>query len=370
MRAPARRELAVAAQRRAPQSPHPLLALQQGAGNQAVARQLARFAGPDAEEDVEQVMERLARGRQTLFAAMRAAKDEQERRRRTMALRAFDAPWLAKLRALGTDKRHPDPDVQDMVLAALQLEAIATAEGVLRDPANAASITKNAVGMNDDRLKVKYDWCGFFAVDKFIKSNLDRELKSGYFSVGDVYDSFGYVYGDRVKRWIHADGAWHELREYHKLRGAERQWLTADEMECRERLDIRPGDVALVDHSWGGRGDHIVMVHSFDPQTRVLHTIGGNDSGLQVDTRKGTHAPANARQGRLEDATGTGLRTYRKGDERVGMREYDLAHQPDITERDGKYDKVRIAAIGRPSIVDFENHRYEGGELPPATAPT
>lgn len=371
MRVPARQDPAVAAQRhRSSPPPHPLLALQQSAGNQAVVRQLARFAGPP-EQDAEEVMERLARGRQTLFASMRTAKDEAERRQRTQALRAFDAPWLARLRALGTDKRHPDPDVQDMVLAALQLEAIATAEGVLRDPANAAKLTKAAVGMRDDDLppNKKYDWCGFFAVDKFLESDLDRELKAGYFHVDNVYDYFTYDYGNRVKRWIYAEEAWHELRDYHEARGAERQWLTADDMECQEKLDIRAGDLALVDHSWGGRGDHIVMVHSFDPSTRVLHTIGGNDSGLQVDTRMGEHAPANEKEGRLEDATGTPLRGYRKGDERVGVREYDLAHQPDVTERTRGYTKVRIAAIGRPSIVDFENHRYADGKFPPATAP-
>ncbi|MDA0181489.1 hypothetical protein OJ997_14385 [Solirubrobacter phytolaccae] len=370
MRVPARRESEVAAQRRRePPPPHPLLALQQSAGNQAVVRHLARFAEPEL--DTEQVMERLAYGRQTLFAAMRSAKDEKERRLRTMALRAFDAPWLARLRAAGTDKQHPDPDVQDMVLAALQLEAISTAEGVLRDPEDAARITKDSVGMRDDHLppKEKYDWCGFFAVDKFMESDLDRELKAGYFHVANVYAYFTYVYGKRVPQWIYADDAWHETREYHKLRGAERRWLTAEDMECQEELDIRPGDLALVDHSWGGRGDHIVMVHSFNPQTRVLHTIGGNDSGLQVDTRKGEHAPANEKEGRLEDATGTPLRTYRKGDDRVGMREYDLAHQPDVTERTRDYTKIRIAAIGRPSIVDFENHRYSGEEFPPATAP-
>lgn len=365
MRVPARREDEVAAhRRRAPQPPHPLLALQQSAGNQAVVRHLARFRSPE-EEDVERVMEQLARGRQTLFVAMRNAKDEVERRTHTIALRAFDAPFLAKLRELGMSKRHPDPAVQDMVLAALQLEAIATAEGALRNPATAKAVAHAAAGMGEN------NWCGFFAVHKFMRSNLDKELKSGFFHVDNVYDYFTYAYGERVKKWIHADEEWHELRDYHRMRGAERKWLTADEIECREELDVRAGDIALVDHSHGGRGDHIVMVHSYNPHTRRLFTIGGNDSGLQVDTRKGTYAPRNEGEGRLEDATGMGLRRYRKGDGRVGVNRYDLAHQPDITERDEPYEKIRIAAIGRPSIVDFEDHRYDGTslEFPPATKP-
>ena len=331
--------------------PHPLLALQQSAGNQAVVRHLARFRNPE-EEDVEPVMERLATGRHPLFISMQLAPDEEERRRRTLALRHFDAPWLAKLRALGTSKAHPNPTVQDMVLAAIQLEAVATAEGALRSPEDAHETACNEVEMRRD-----LNWCGFFAVEKFLQSDLDRELKSGYFHVKNVHDYFRYRYAfgpqARVKKWIHAEDQWHALDEYHAQRGSKRQWLTNEDLQSGDALDIRAGDVALLDHEADGRPNHIVMVHSYDPQTRHLRTIGGNDRGYQVDHRA-ERGPVNDEIAELEDASGLPLRKRQAGTPKVGMRLPDL---------------VNVFGVGRPSIVDFEEHRYDSASRkgPPAT---
>jgi len=92
--------------------------------------------------------------------------------------------------------------------------------------------------------------------------------------------------------------------------------------------------------------DHIVMVHSFDATTNTLYTIGGNDSGYQVDT--GKHKQATGDQAKLEAATGQPLKPG-GGNHSVAVNAYDVKRVP----------QVRIYGIGRPSLVDFEDHRYD-----------
>ncbi|MBE2319240.1 hypothetical protein DVA67_024905 [Solirubrobacter sp. CPCC 204708] len=361
----------LSSQRRPAAPPHPLLALQQSAGNQAVVRHLARFASPE-EERVEEVMEKLAHGRQTLYAAMKRAPDEEERRKHRVALRAFDAPWLKRLRALGTSKQHPDPTVQDMVLAALQLEAIANAEGALMDAKDAETVARAEFNPYSKR-----DWCGMFAAEKFLRSNLDEDLKMDYLHVDNVVDYFTYRYGwgedARIKKWIHAEDAWHELRDYHEARGSVRQWLTADEIQRGGELDVRAGDIAVIDHGVPGDANHIVMVHSYDPQSRRLNTIAGNDGGFEVENPEQPHkGPRDDDHQALEAAAGTPLSEAWSG-HRVGMHTHDLGAQPTESRmrelrRRGRRP-VRVFAVGRPSIVDFEDHRYDSTsrKFPPAT---
>jgi hypothetical protein len=111
------------------------------------------------------------------------------------------------------------------------------------------------------------------------------------------------------------------------------------------------------------------MVHSWDPSTSTLFTIGGNDSGYEVDTRPVHAAPRResaadlARRTRLEAATGQPLRPGSGTTPRVGVGMQDLGHQPapSVVEAhpERARPRVRVFGIGRPSIVDFEEHAYD-----------
>lgn len=419
---------------REPEPLPPLLALQGFAGNQAIARHLARtrtlarLSGPPGAETLLQAIQTasvaelrviladldkpnptgdeigvtlplqsvmvsvadavglrtatveklrqalmfaLATGRQTLFVSMQGAANETDRRTRTVALRAFDTPLLADIRRYAaspaTRFKHDDPAVQDGVLAAVQLEAIASAEGFLASPADAHEKSWKAAGM-----AASFDWCGFFAMENYMLSNLDADLKRGYFHVDNVEDYFSYKYAfgerkyTRVMKWIYAEDDWHDLRDYHTARGSARTWIPHADIAEGGTLDIRPGDIALIDHSGTKAADHIVMVHSYDMTTNTLFTIGGNDGGYVVDTRATHTAPggeseaARAKRENLEAATGQPLRSG-GAEGHVGVGSHDL----DSTGR------VRIYGIGRPSIVDFEDHRYDSNDpkRPPAAAP-
>jgi hypothetical protein len=245
---------------------------------------------------------------------------------------------------------HDDPAAKDAVLAALQLEAVASAEEDLQLDVNTVhERVRKAAGM-----EVHHDWCGFFAVDHYVQSNMDKELRAGYFHVDNVVDYFTYVYNrfpKRIQKWIHADGDWHVLRDYHEQRGALRTWTDAATLAGGGELDIRPGDLALVDHSGNTGPDHIVMVRAYDPATSTVFLIGGNDSGMRVDNKKtGPFEPKDpdnpTKQERLEASLGQGLKGGAKGGVGVGLIDLD------------KGSGARLYGLGRPSIVDFEDHRY------------
>jgi hypothetical protein len=337
----------------------------------------------------QSLMVDLASGRQALWMAMRGAADEATRRTTTIALRDFDRPFLTDIRRFATSPatrfQHPDPLVSDAVLAAIQLEVIANAEGDLADPAEAHERSWRAAGM-----AASFDWCGFFAMENYLQSNLDSDLKRGFFHVTNVehYFTYRYAFGPRkdtrVMKWIYAEDAWHELQAYHTARGSLRTWINAAAIEGGGALDIRAGDIVLIDHSGTGSADHIVMVHSFDMTTNTLFTIGGNDGGYEVDTRathtapRGETDPEREKREALEGATGQPLRPGSAGGH-VGVGSFDLDDQPAGATLDRDRARavargrrlVRIYGIGRPSIVDMEDHPYDSTDRrrPPAAAP-
>lgn len=390
----------------------PLLALQRAAGNRAVTALVARFIGPPApagldvlriiglpSDHLRILLDALEKGpddtgrvnvhfgaesftfegaqipntirivrdrlrslrmgefalrRAPLQEEMQAADTDEGRRLLAARLREFDDPWLEELQRLAVGAANPwaheDPAARDAVLAALQLRAVASAEADLQlDAKTVHERVRRAAGM-----EAKHDWCGFFAADQYIQQNMDTELRSGMFHVDNVVDYFTYVYNrfpKRVKKWIHADGDWHVLRDYHEQRGALRTWTDAATLAAGGELDIRPGDLALVDHDGKSAPDHIVMVRAYDPATSTVFLIGGNDSGMRVDSkREGPAEPADpakpTKKERLEASFGQGLKRGSRGG--VGLGLIDL----------GSGKGARLYGVGRPSIVDFEDHRY------------
>jgi hypothetical protein len=250
--------------------------------------------------------------------------------------------------------------VQAEILAALQLDAVAHAMADLGNQAGAHAAAARAAGMGID-----LDWCGFFAGRELMEANFDRDLRSALFHVSNVEAFFRYQWGERNPHWIWTAATWQDVHAYHALRGSERTWLSFTGLAAGG-ADIRPGDVLMVDTDGNGTANHIVLVQSFNPLTRRVVTIGGNDSGLVLDTREHPPPPANDSEARREAATGRALRPASglpAG--HVGVGEQDLAER--------RAGHAQVYGIGRPSLVDFEDHIYSHDlrqpNLPPGSSP-
>jgi hypothetical protein len=309
-------------------------------------------------EGAEETFRSFAESRAPLLAAMQAAAEGDDRRAARQALRAYDAQHLPTLRSLqaqmGGQWNIQDPAARDAVLAAIQLEAACDAEGDLLNNSEAVHRrVAQASGMGLDSA-----WCGMFTVNHFLHSGMDEDLKSGFLHVDNVHDYFTYRHTrnpKRVPKWIWADHAWHDLHEYHLLRGAERTWLDQATVGAGGNLDIRAGDVVLIDVGRDGTANHIVKASSYDPATGVLLTIGGNDGGFIIDQRAPNAATGN--EATAEAATGQNLKAG-GWDRSRGAAGGHVGVGVQQVQADGRRPGA-VFGVGRPSIVDFEQHPYD-----------
>ena len=185
-----------------------------------------------------------------------------------------------------------------------------------------------------------------FSGDHLIKASLDEDLRHGFLSTYSLEDFFTYHYDqfpERVTKWIWDDDGWQELRAHHSARGALRRWLPRSEMSAGGALDIRPGDVVLIDPDRKGAADHIVLAASYDPATNTLVTIGGNDSGFVLMGPKDKEPGADAKLDTAEAATGLELKPGGGGKVAVGVHQVT----PDGKQAGGRLRR-RAAVAGRP----------------------
>ena len=236
-----------------------------------------------------------------------------------------------------------------------------------------ASCSRRASALTDE-------WCGYFAQDNFRKAGLDKDLQAGFWAVDDVRDYCKYTYARHPKqilKWIWADGTWQVLKDYHAHRGALRRWLDYAAVSAGGALDIRPGDIVIVDWNRDGTADHIAIAQSYDPATSTLVTVGGNDSGLVLDAKPkfdskgerklgGESAEDKAAREEREAATGQSLKPAgkfpRRG--RSGRPERGGQQLRGHARRQAAGQDLRGRAA---SLVDFEDHPYDGTnqEKPP-----
>jgi hypothetical protein len=200
------------------------------------------------------------------------------------------------------------------------------------------------------------DWCGMFAAaNMFRGATFDKDLRMAFAHTDNVNDFFQYtadVNPSRAPLSVFADGRWWSVKEYHAARGSVRKWVVGPSAAA----DIRPGDIALIRH-WGVKGtdgiaNHIVMVESYDPATGKLVSIEGNVSeGVRPD---GTGAAQRTNDGKLKSSSQSPTSTV------VEVR--DMNDEKTLTPgagAGGAYQErghKTIYAIGRPSLVDFEDH--------------
>ncbi len=252
------------------------------------------------------------------------------------------------------------------------------------DPLNA--IFKDAgysstVATQDGKPDKIADWCGMFVGASLVRGGgLDEELRAGMLHTDNVQSYFKYVGGTRTPKSIWADGEWHDLKTYHGGRGAVRGWqdrasVTAT-MEGGAALDVRPGDVVLIDH--GGNSSspqHITMVESYDAETKQLTTIEGNTSGIRPASDgkveqvgdDGTHYKENK-----SGLDGSGLHTRDMTNMSKGSRETHAdQHAANMANYNGRpkgsYKGTKgstVFGVGRPSAVDFEEHEYAVKTVP------
>jgi hypothetical protein len=316
-----------------------------------------------------------------------------QNRQRAVQLRYLDARHLTVLRRITDGRpdrwRHPDPRVQEAILSALQLEAVGALEDDFADPARAGGV-HHASGAYA-RMGDSFDWCGFTALYSYRFAGMPERLRASLFHVLNVEALFRYQNTERTPTGILLDGTVHDLHDYHRSRSSERKWTSAADIEAGHALDLRPGDVVLVDHSGTAGADHIQMVRSWDPATQLLFTIDGNGGGYEVEDRanRGARAGApepmiDARQAKVEAALGIRVRAGHTAGGHVGVGVHDLGNQlsdsairaaadPEAERtremRGGRHPlKARVYGVGRFSIADFENHTYTQAPVGYSTA--
>jgi hypothetical protein len=204
------------------------------------------------------------------------------------------------------------------------------------------------------------DWCGMFAAaNMFRAAALDKDMRLAFAHTDNVHDFFNYdqqpTNRKRTPVSIWAEDRWWNLREYHQERGFPRTWVQGAAVDG---ADIRPGDIVLIRHQGSkpadGIANHIVMVESYDPATQRLVTIEGN-------VHEGIRADASGEAERT--ATGELASTTRRRDSSV-VHVRDLSDTATTTPGAGpggvyqERGRRTVFGIGRPSIIDFEDHDY------------
>jgi hypothetical protein len=351
-----------------------------GTQNVVVPAEKVKVELADARAKKEGYFAAFLRDRTPLVDAVRAAGDDAARHDKLIALRDHDGPVLPELMAvrdaLGGRWDIDGEAPRDAVLAAIQLAAESDAEAELdkaRDEVRTRVRTDTGGGSGDE-------WCGEFAMEHLGKSSgrpvMDADFKKAFMSTTSLENFFAYKADkdliSRSPRWmVGDDGKWIEVKAYHAARGLPRQWQTGAEVR-NGGFDIRAGDIAVLDVSGGGTSDHIVTVQSYDPVAGRMVTVGGNDWGMVPDDAPthpegafaGESAAEAERRHHAEASTG---RKLKKG---VATSTAKDAGHVGVNVVDGTPGSYRIYGVGRPSLVDFEDHVYDAHDAtdkPPVT---
>ncbi|TNF28506.1 MAG: hypothetical protein EP329_17785 [Deltaproteobacteria bacterium] len=253
-------------------------------------------------------------------------------------------------------------------------------KGIFQD-AGWGDITTTTSTKDGVEYKKVADWCGMFVGSHLFRGGgLDEELRSGFLHTSNVIDYFNYsqkANAKRSPRSIWADGEWHDLKTYHGARGSDRKWTSratvTSVMEAGGALDIRPGDVVLIDHSGTKTSpQHITMVESYDPGTKVLNTIEGNTGGIQAPDGKVKGEDGQERWKKHRGPDGSGvhhrdLTNMSKGSRATHKEQHEANKAALSGGPKGAYQGTKgstVFGVGRPSAVDFEEHSYATHSVP------
>jgi hypothetical protein len=343
----------------------------------------AATLAPIAAGRVKQFFSDFAAGRTPLFQTMRTAADGDTRRAAIQALRDYDRVELPDPKALrdalgGTWADITDSGQRDAVLAALQLAAATDSEGELISDTETVHkrVAQSAGGSLND------EWCGYFSMEGYQRgAAMDPDFANSFASTYSVELFFTYAHDSglvmRSPKWLWDGVKWRDVQQYHHERGSERTWLSGTAITAGTQLDIRPGDMVVTDNEGDGKSDHIVKCQSFDPATGLLITIGGNDSGMIVrpaGEADPAHETAADQAARLAAEAATG-RKMKVGGWGTGQAGGHVGIGVRDTHATGAKGFGLVYGVGRPSLVDFEDHEWWAKDVkatppPPKTAKT
>ena len=240
-------------------------------------------------------------------------------------------PFIDQLRAFPASERFKDdgePQVVDNAVAAFQLAAAMEAHGQLGDP-SAETAARKAGALPSG------EWCGAFAYEHLHGGGLDPEFRGATEGTEGLVGIFTYRDGSQ---WIWSGTEWLHTADYHTQRGSRRAFTQVGAAPDPKSLDIRPGDIVLIDNYRGTRPDHIRTCVAYDPTTGDLTSVGGNE---------GTNTPNHAQIGegttQVQDNTAPVVATGAKAS--------------------------RLFGFGRWSAVDFETHNYSHEATRPPRPP-
>ena len=242
------------------------------------------------------------RAMEMLYAARtsEAHKGDSPAQARTLA-----KPYLDELRAAPFPNRfeyRERRDIEEDLRALIQLEALGLAEdeyanqnAARPDPMHPDKTLPNAEARarSGGNLPGNDAWCGAFAFSNVRQAGANPFLAQYIQGEGGIVSLGQYGYD----HWISVNGGWEKVEKYHKeMRNSPRSYLELPAKVENFNLDIQPGDLVLLDNRWGTRGDHIMMVKSYDKTTGHLEKVAGNEGRPTPSTWAATSSATTPRR--------------------------------------------------------------------------
>ncbi len=163
----------------------------------------------------------------------------------------------------------------------------------------------NSVAINP-KTGLPFDWCGMSVAEWLVLAGMHPGHAKSFLETRNI-ESFA-TYGDqknvnarRLAIEVLLDGVWTSIRDWHAREGQPRVWIPEVTLRAgpASDLDIRPGDVVLLDYQGvydtkpdeaSDQADHITMAAEF--RNGVLEVMNGNASGLDTDGGRVTDSVA------------------------------------------------------------------------------
>lgn len=234
------------------------------------------------------------------------------------------------------------------------------------------------------------EWCGYTLAHIYKTAGMDRTHAAlfastqGLLGFGAYYalDIYGAVRNRARITRLKATGQ--DIREAHEARGSMRKVTLWPDLQSGAALDIRPGDIVLVDHLRGGGPDHIQIALGWDEASRFLTVMDGNGGGFvsrealraanggaepslnvhyidpPTQPKPGQGVSAAEKQRLLRDVANRDVLLPVGGGGRVSISGHVLtaAGQINPNAPTATNPHARVFALIRPSAMDFEAHDY------------
>lgn len=272
-------------------------------------------------------------------------------------------------------------------IAAFLERAAWVAENLVRiSPSDAKRKVQASEGFADGT-----EWCGFTLAHIYKSAGMNRSHAALFPSTQGLLD-FGSYYGldiyghDRPRaRITRLKRTGEDIRTVHEARGVLRHVILWTELQAGTPVDIRPGDIVLVDHLRGGGPDHIQIAVGWDEANRFLTVVDGNGGGFVsreamtaaaggAEPKAGIHytdAPAQPKPGSivssaqkqrlLRELTDRDVLFPTGSGGRVSISGHVLRADAQVnpTAPTATNPHSRVFAVIRPSAMDFEDLDYE-----------